>query len=257
MRRTPIRCGWIFEVPASFPFALSRRLHLHCSCWHANLSVAARGTQVVTSCVVLGVTATAITATTPTMALPQVTTFEEVDDVWRKAKSNRTTFSNNVNEHSSRSHLVLSLYCKVMLSSFLPFLRLQSQARRSAPTRESAYRMLGCTLSASDGVIGWQGRTVSGTSTTFGKLHLIDLAGRLRTMSDSERLRRRVLCMALMTRRHQVRSGCHERTRRAIGSRKLRTSISRSRRLATSFRFVDLRLVLRVSVQRRTVRGRR
>lgn len=151
-----------------------------------------------------------------------------------------------------------TLSCRCTARSCFPLAPLPAfakQGRRFAPTRESAYRMPGCTRSASDGVIRWQGRTVSGTSTTFGKLHLIDLAGRLRAMS--ERLRRRwcILCMAFMTGRHQVRSGCHERTRRAIGSRKPRTSISRSRRSATSFRFVDLRLLLRVSVQRRTVRG--
>jgi hypothetical protein len=36
----------------------------------------------------------------------------KVNDHWSRARNNRTTFSNNVNEHSSRSHLVLSLYCK-------------------------------------------------------------------------------------------------------------------------------------------------
>mmetsp|Transcript_79902 Transcript_79902/g.129513 ORF Transcript_79902/g.129513 Transcript_79902/m.129513 type:complete len:788 (+) Transcript_79902:81-2444(+) len=63
----------------------------------------------------------------------QVATFEEVDGYWSKAKNNRTTFSNNVNEHSSRSHLVISLYVK--------------------------------------------GKSITGQTTNFGKLHLIDLAG--------------------------------------------------------------------------------
>ncbi len=68
-----------------------------------------------------------------------VGSFEEVNAHWEKARNNRTTFSNNVNEHSSRSHLVVSLYCK--------------------------------------------GQSSTGASTSFGKLHLIDLAG-------SERLSR-------------------------------------------------------------------
>jgi len=77
-----------------------------------------------------------------------VATYDEVIEHWDKAKNNRTTFSNNINEHSSRSHLVLSLYCK--------------------------------------------GRSVTGTTQSFGKLHLIDLAGseRLsRTNATGDRLK--------------------------------------------------------------------
>lgn len=32
--------------------------------------------------------------------------------LWSDARRNRTTFSNNVNEHSSRSHLVISVYAR-------------------------------------------------------------------------------------------------------------------------------------------------
>jgi kinesin family protein C2/C3 len=41
-----------------------------------------------------------------------VKSFDEVIGLWSKAKENRTTFSNNINEHSSRSHLVISLYVR-------------------------------------------------------------------------------------------------------------------------------------------------
>ena len=50
VRGTPIRRGWILEMSASFPLALSRRLRLLRSCWHASLRVAARGTVVGTGC---------------------------------------------------------------------------------------------------------------------------------------------------------------------------------------------------------------
>jgi len=46
------------------------------------------------------------------LALFPVGSYEEVIDIWGKARNNRTTFSNNVNEHSSRSHLVLSVYVR-------------------------------------------------------------------------------------------------------------------------------------------------
>ena len=45
------------------------------------------------------------------MCAEQVSSFDDVDRYWAKARENRTTFSNNINEHSSRSHLVLSLHC--------------------------------------------------------------------------------------------------------------------------------------------------
>jgi len=46
------------------------------------------------------------------LALFPVASYDEVIEIWGKARSNRTTFSNNVNEHSSRSHLVLSVYVR-------------------------------------------------------------------------------------------------------------------------------------------------
>jgi len=44
--------------------------------------------------------------------LAQVSSYDEVIKLWSKARENRTTFSNNINEHSSRSHLVLSVYAR-------------------------------------------------------------------------------------------------------------------------------------------------
>lgn len=37
---------------------------------------------------------------------------DDVAAVLQKGKQNRSTFATNMNEHSSRSHLVLSLYVK-------------------------------------------------------------------------------------------------------------------------------------------------
>mmetsp|Transcript_7707 Transcript_7707/g.12254 ORF Transcript_7707/g.12254 Transcript_7707/m.12254 type:complete len:485 (+) Transcript_7707:596-2050(+) len=44
--------------------------------------------------------------------LAGVKSYDEVIEYWGKARDNRTTFSNNINVHSSRSHLVLSVYTR-------------------------------------------------------------------------------------------------------------------------------------------------
>mmetsp|Transcript_4750 Transcript_4750/g.10885 ORF Transcript_4750/g.10885 Transcript_4750/m.10885 type:complete len:798 (+) Transcript_4750:195-2588(+) len=42
----------------------------------------------------------------------KVKTYDDVIALWAAARENRTTFSNNINEHSSRSHLVISVYAR-------------------------------------------------------------------------------------------------------------------------------------------------
>ncbi len=48
----------------------------------------------------------------PGLRQEAVTSLEEVARVLQKGKQNRTTFATNMNEHSSRSHLVVSLYVR-------------------------------------------------------------------------------------------------------------------------------------------------
>lgn len=46
----------------------------------------------------------------PNLRIEAVNSPEDVAAVLQKGKQNRSTFATNMNEHSSRSHLVLSIY---------------------------------------------------------------------------------------------------------------------------------------------------
>ncbi len=48
----------------------------------------------------------------PGLRIEPVMRPEDVANVLQKGKQNRSTFATNMNEHSSRSHLVLTLYVK-------------------------------------------------------------------------------------------------------------------------------------------------
>lgn len=48
----------------------------------------------------------------PGLRIEPVAKAEDVTNVLQKGKQNRSTFATNMNEHSSRSHLVLTVYVK-------------------------------------------------------------------------------------------------------------------------------------------------
>lgn len=48
----------------------------------------------------------------PGLRMEEVINIDELMAALQKGKQNRSTFSTNMNEHSSRSHLVLSMYVR-------------------------------------------------------------------------------------------------------------------------------------------------
>lgn len=54
----------------------------------------------------------------PGLCVTKVASMQDVCDVLRRGESNRSTGATNMNEHSSRSHMVLSVHVQVRYCSF-------------------------------------------------------------------------------------------------------------------------------------------